>query len=168
MKTSGKLIKISNLITMILFLLPVSRLDLFRENYSTLSLSTRGYFFLLFLGIICGLLMAYETLYISGRRNAVLIFAGLILGTAVPHHVPYDLQGNLHLILAYIGFFLMFYVTYVNSFNTSKKIFQQILSLLIVTVSALYMKYMMINTLSEIIIMIACLSVNLSIYLEKR
>ena len=168
MKTSGKLIKISNLITMILFLLPVSRLDLFRENYSTLSLSTRGYFFLLFLGIICGLLMAYETLYISGRRNAVLIFAGLFLGTAVPHHVPYDLQGNLHLILAYIGFFLMFYVTYVNSFNTSKKIFQQILSLLIVTVSALYMKYMMINTLSEIIIMIVCLSVNLSIYLEKR
>ena len=90
MKINSKFIVIFNLLIFFLFLLPSGKLDLFEENYSTLSLNARGYFFLLFLGISCGSIMAYETSFISGKRNALLLFAGLLMGTVVPHHVPYD------------------------------------------------------------------------------
>ena len=167
MKINSKFIVIFNLLIFFLFLLPSGKLDLFEENYSTLSLNARGYFFLLFLGISCGSIMAYETSFISGKRNALLLFVGLLMGTVVPHHVPYDLQGNLHLIFAYTGFFLLILVTYINSLYNTDPICRNILILMIAAVAMMYMRYMMVNTVSEIIIMMICMGINLFLYLKR-
>ena len=169
MKISDKLAKILNFLTLFLFLLPVWKLDLFHENYSTLSMDTRGYFFLFFLGIITGALMAYETRFISGKKNAYILFAGLFMGVMVPHHYPYDLQGDLHLFLAYMGFVSMMIITFSNTFFSIRQLsYQRILFLLIGFCSALYLRYGMVNTLSEISIMMTCMMIDLSIYLERN
>ena len=168
MKISSKLVKIFNFLILILFLAPALKLDLFHENYSTLSLDTRGYFFLLFLGIICGSIMSYETNALTGKRNALIMFLALFLGTVMPHHVPYDLQGNLHLLLAYTGFFLLICITYINTVYDPDRRYRDLLYLTIMIVSLLYMKYMMVNTLAEIIIMAVCMTINMVLYLKKK
>ncbi len=167
MQTRTKLI-LCNILTVILFLLPAIELDLFKENYSTLSLQTRGYLFLLFLGILTGSVMAYETFHISGRRNAKTLLIAMILGTIVPHHVPYDLQGNVHLFLAYVSFFVLICITYFNTMFSTKMRYRNIMIFCLLSVSLLYMRYMMINTLCEIIIMLCCMGIDLSLYLEKK
>jgi hypothetical protein len=167
MQTRTKLI-LCNILTVILFLLPVIELDLFKENYSTLSLQTRGYLFLLFLGILTGSVMAYETFHISGRKNARILLIAMILGAIVPHHVPYDLQGNMHLFLAYTSFFVLICITYFNTLFSTKTIYRNIMIFCLLTVSFLYMRYMMINTLCEIIIMLCCMGIDLSLYLKQK
>ncbi|MCR4855183.1 MAG: hypothetical protein K5908_03350 [Erysipelotrichaceae bacterium] len=167
MQTRTKLI-LCNILTVILFLLPVIELDLFKENYSTLSLQTRGYLFLLFLGILTGSVMAYETFHISGRKNARILLMAMILGTIVPHHVPYDLQGNIHLFLAYVSFFVLICITYFNTMFSTKMRYRNIMIFCLLSVSLLYMRYMMINTLCEIIIMLCCMGIDLSLYLKQK
>ncbi len=167
MQTRTKLI-LCNILTVILFLLPVIELDLFKENYSTLSLQTRGYLFLLFLGILTGSVMAYETFHISGRKNARILLMAMILGTIVPHRVPYDLQGNMHLLLAYTSFFVLICITYFNTLFSAKTIYRNLMIFCLLSVSLLYMRYMMINTLCEIIIMLCCIGIDLSLYLNQK
>lgn len=169
MKISDKLLKILNFLTLFLFLLPVSRLDLFHENYSTLSLDTRGYFFLLFLGIITGIIMAYETRFISGKRNSIILLMGMIMGTMIPHHYPYDLQGDLHLLFAYVGFTALVVITFMNTYFSKKQVsYQKILFLLGGLSCVLYLRHGMVNTLNEVFIMMACMAINLMIYLERN
>ena len=165
MRIKNSKIIILNIIGLILFILPVFKLDLYTENYSTLSLGTRGYLYLLFMGIILGSLMGYETY----KRNAVcgiLIFVSLILGTLIPHQVPYGLRGNVHLFLAYLGGFILIVMTYLNLFLSRHDHLRQLFVLMICAAVLIYLKYGMVNTLSEIIIMISCMYCALYLYLE--
>ena len=158
---------IVNLIFYGLFLLPLRRLDLFKENYSTLSLETRGYFYLLLLGIGIGFLMAYETYHISGRKIAAIMFFSLVLGTVIPHHVPYDFQGNMHLLFAYLGFAGMMSVTFMNLIITSNLHLINIYFLSIFILGLLYMLYGMVNTLMEVLIMSLNMYINYLLYKKK-
>ncbi|MBR3250467.1 MAG: hypothetical protein IKF80_02040 [Erysipelotrichaceae bacterium] len=162
-----KKILIINLIVYILFLLPVSRLDMFKENYSTLSLDTRGYLYLLFLGILIGLLLGYETYFISGRNMAITIFASLVLGTIIPHHVPYDLQGNLHLLFSYTGFAGMMSITYINLLKQNNQYLINMYFLSFFEFAFIYMQYGMVTTVLEIVIMSMVLLFNYLAYKKK-
>lgn len=164
-RKNNKLIIFINLIVTVLFLLPVSKLNLFDENYSTLSLTTRGYLYVLTLAILIGLLLGYETLIIHSFPNAMLIFFSLIIGTIIPHHIPYNLQGNLHLLFAYIGFVLLVIATLINC---RIKKYRDIYLFFIFVAILLYLKYGMVNTLSEVIVMIGTLYINMLMTIKKR
>ena len=164
---SAKKILIINVIVYILFLLPISRLDMFKENYSTLSLDTRGYLYLFFLGVIIGLLLAYETYFINGKILAISMFFTLVLGTVIPHHVPYDLQGNVHLLFAYIGFTGMMSITYVNLLKQNNQYLTNMYFLSFFEFGFIYMQYGMVNTMLEIVIMSMVMLFNYLVYKKK-
>lgn len=164
MRTRNKLVLI-NVLEAILFILPAFKLDLFKENYSTLSLNTRGYLYVLFLGISIGLLFSYETKIIKNKKNAILIFLSLLVGTIIPHHVPYNLQGNLHLLFAYIGFIGLASLSIINIFYNKKLLSFYLLSLSFAVL--IYMDSGMVNTLSEVIVMLSSMIVNLIMSIKK-
>ncbi len=149
-----------NLLVWVLFLLPTLKLDLLKENYSTLSLHTKGYLFLFFLGILTGLVMGYETSKISGRKLGILMFLCLVLGTCIPHEVPYHLRGNLHLLFAYAGGFGMSAITLLNLYRRFDKRLQDLYVFLLFLCFLLYLRFMMVNTLIEILLMSTCLFCN--------
>ena len=161
-RRNSKLILI-NLLVYILFLLPAGRLDLYKENYSTLSLYTKGYLFLLFLGIITGALMGYETYKISGKRNGIILLVSMVLGTCVPHEVPYHLRGNLHLLFAYTGGFVLICMTYINLMRKYKKYLKEIFGFVLLLCFLIYMRYMMVNTLIEVLLMSVCMFINFTL-----
>ena len=167
MKTRrNNLVTILNIIETVLFLLPVSILNLFTENYSTLSLTTRGYLYVLFLGISIGFLLAYETMKISNNSvYSLVIFMSLLLGTCIPHQVPYRIQGNIHLIFAYIGFAGLVTITVLNC---KIKKYRDIYLLFIFISILIYLKYGMVNTLSEIIVMLSTLFINYYLYIKDK
>lgn len=156
---------ISLLVIAVIFIAVSTRLDLFKENYSTLSLSTKGYFLFLFMGLLAGIVLAYNTYLISGKKYALLMFIALLLGTIIPHDITYNLQGNLHLLNAYLGFVLMEVVMFINvykysfiNYKKSKTIsYILIISLIIAFLS--YTRYMCVNTLSELVVMLTNLFV---------
>ena len=164
MRTRNKLVLI-NVLEAILFILPAFKLDLFKENYSTLSLNTRGYLYVLFLGISIGLLFSYETRIIKNKKNAILIFLSLLVGTIIPHHVPYNLQGNLHLLFAYIGFIGLASLSIINIFYNKKLLSFYLLSLSFAVL--IYMDSGMVNTLSEVIVMYASMVANILMCIKK-
>jgi len=145
-------------------LIPAFKLDLFSENYSTLSLTTRGYLYVLFLGIMIGLLLGYETSIISFKKQGLLMFISLLIGTMIPHHIPYNLQGNLHLLCAYLGFVGISIITIMNLKNTKFKNYYYLALMLAVT---FYFKCGMVNTLSEIIVMFSTMLLNCILYLKN-
>ena len=170
MRTSrnSKLI-ILHLVTYLLFLLPVGKLDLFKENYSTLSLNTKGYFFLFGLGILCGLVLGYDSYKITrDKRWGIAVFLGLFLGTCIPHEVPYHLRGNLHLFFAYTGGFVLIVSTINNLFKKGNLRLRNILMMNLLACLLLYMRYMMVNTLIEVIIMSSCLFIDLILLKEFK
>ena len=167
MRIDSRKFSIVNLIAYVLFLLPLGRLDLFKENYSTLSLDTRGYFYLLFLGIVIGLLLAYETYHINNKEMATGMFLSLFLGTVIPHHIPYDLQGNLHLLFAYLGFAGIMSITFMNLIRYNNQYLINMYFLSLFSLAFLYMHYGMVNTLMEVIIMTLNLFVNYLLYKKK-
>ena len=140
---------------------------MFKENYSTLSLDTRGYLYLFFLGVIIGLLLAYETYFINGKVLAIAVFFSLVLGTVIPHHVPYDLQGNVHLLLAYIGFAGMMSITYVNLLKQNNQYLTNMYFLSFFEFGFIYMQYGMVNTMLEIVIMSMVMLFNYLVYKKK-
>ena len=157
MKTKRKQLIIYNLFAFVLFIIPAFKLDLFNENYSTLSLTTRGYLYLLFEGIIIGLILGYETRKISNNYCAIIMFLSLLIGVIIPHHVPYNFQGNMHLLFAYIGFVGLVICTIINC---KIKKYRDIYLLFIFASIIIYLKFGMVNTLSEIIVMFSSLSIN--------
>lgn len=163
MKISNNKLIIINLITYILFLLPISKLDLFKENYSTLSLNTRGYFYLLFIGILIGLILYYETKRLN-KKYSLLILISMIIGVIIPHHVPYNLQGNIHLLFSYTGSFIVVVLTLLNIFRftelTNIYIFGVFISILSI------FRYSMVTTLCEVILMSFILFCNLYAYIK--
>ena len=156
-----------NLLVWILFLSPVMKLDLLKENYSTLSLHAKGYLFLLFLGILTGSLMGYETCKISDRRNGILVFLSLLLGTCVPHEVPYHLRGNLHLLFAYLGGAGLLAMTYINLYRKRNEKLLTLYHFVLLGCFLLYMKYMMVNTLIEVLLMSVCMFINCALCTEQ-
>ncbi len=116
--------------------------------------------FLFFLGIVTGLLMGYETVRISGRKIGILMFLCLILGTCIPHEVPYHLRGNLHLLFAYAGGFGMSAITLLNLYRRFDKRLQDLYVFLLFLCFLLYLRFMMVNTLIEILLMSTCLFCN--------
>ena len=167
MKTRDKILLIINIIFLVLFLIPLRYLDLYKENYSTLSLNTRGYLYLLFLGIFAGMILGYETYVISNWKRAFIIFISVLMGVIIPHHYPYDLQGNIHLFLANLGFILLIATVFINIWYSydSRILTFFILSLLASLV--FYLRYAMVNTISEIIIMSSCLMISYYLYLKR-
>ena len=154
--------KILNLIAITLLIVVASFLDPFKENYSTLSLSTKGYFLFLFLGILIGLILSFETYYISNKKYAIIMFLSLLVGTIIPHDISYNLQGNLHLFNAYLGFSIMMIITFVNLYQSIMIKRQNKVPLYIVLIGLFisvysYMNYLCVNTFSELIIIICVL-----------
>ena len=169
MRINNKLILLWNLAVLGLFLYPLRQLDLFRENYSTLSLNGRGYLYLLMLGGMIGILCGYETGYIHSKRNGYLVFFSLILGTIVPHHVPYNFQGNLHLLFAYTSAFLFTVLTYLNiQRDMHHQRLYGVLMLGITAAAVFYMKAAMVNCISEVILMCTLLFINWYLYITKQ
>lgn len=167
MRISNRKIIFINLLTAVLFLAAAAKQDLLQENYSTLSLHTKGYFILLGLGILTGALMGYETMRISGRKSGAIQFFSLLAGTIVPHEFPYRFRGHIHLLLAYAGGFGLLAITFFNLLHDSRNCLRSVFALSVTAAVLLYMKYMMVNTLSEIVIMLMCMYVNLAVYLKK-
>ena len=168
MRIRNRLVCILNIIAVAMLLLPLGRLQLFNENYSTLSLNTRGYLYLLATGVLSGLTLALETLSISNRKRGILIFLGLFLASIIPHHYPYDAQGNIHLFLAYAGFCLMTGITCLNRLQSYRKTLINLYVLSLTAALTLYLKAGMVNTLSELIIMFSTLGINLFLYIKKQ
>ena len=168
MRISNKTVIFWNLAVLIQFLLPLKKLDLFQENYSTLSLNRSGYLYLLTLGISIGILCAYETMHIHSERNGYLVFFSLILGVIVPHHVPYDFQGNLHLLFAYLSASAFTALTYLNIQKDMchPKLFG-ILMLGITAAILSCLKAGMVGSLSEAILMCTLLFINCYLYVRK-
>lgn len=166
MKTKRTLI-LSNIILIILLLIPLNKIDLFNENYSTLSLTTRGYLYVLFFGIFSGVVLSYETYLINNnKKRSLFMFLSLFIGTIIPHHIPYNIQGNLHLLFAYVGFFGLVVITFINLTNKNSK---EIYLLLIMLSVVIYFYCGMVNTLSEIIVMVFSLMFNLTtVYSIKK
>lgn len=164
MRIRNNRIIIINILVYILFIFIGRNLDLYKQNYSTLSLETRGYLCLLVTGIILGLLLGYETTIISNKRNGVLMLFGLIVGVLIPHHVPYNFQGNMHLLFAYTSAFITTILTYINiyRFNNINTVFVLLVVLSIIT----YMKYMMVTGIGEIILMSSIMICNLWAYIK--
>ena len=104
--------------------------------------------------------MGYETCKISGKRNGLLMFLCLVLGTCIPHEVPYHLRGNLHLLFAYAGGFGMSAITLLNLYRRFDKRLQDLYVFLLFLCFLLYLRFMMVNTLIEILLMIASLFCN--------
>ena len=167
MRISNKTIVILNILVITVFLLPLTQLNLFSENYSTLSLSTRGYFYLLSFGIICGLLLSYETYHISNKKNAILMFLGLFIGVLIPHHVPYNFQGNLHLLFAYTGVFISLIITYLNLLSNMNNALNTLFYLSIVAAVLSFMRYGMVTCITEVILMLCILIINMTIYIKR-
>lgn len=156
-----KTINILNVVAIVLLLIPARHLDLFKENYSTLSLNTQGYLYVLSLGIYFGSILGIETMYINSKKASILMFLALIIASIIPHHVPYNLQGNLHLLCAYLGFGLALSITYLNIYKHLKyKKIYYLFMLSIFLAFVIYLKVDMVNTLSEIIAMSTILIVN--------
>ena len=165
MKIQRKLINSLNLISIVLFLIPIFKLDLYQENYSTLSLSTRGYLYVLMLGVLIGSLLGLETSIITSKRNGILMFLSLLIGTVIPHHIPYNLQGNLHLLFAYIGFAGISILTILNIKEIKIKNIYFLCLFLSIT---FYLKCGMVNTISEVIVMISTIIINYYLYIKKE
>ena len=164
--TRNRLVIILNVIVSILFIIPTFKLNLLNENYSTLSLTTRGYLYVLFLGIIIGSLLSYETYIISKNKiRSLIMFLSLLVGTIIPHHVPYNLQGNLHLLFAYIGFTGMAISTIINIKSTK---YYNVYLLFLVLAVTFYLKCGMVNTISEVIVMLSSLYFNLITSIKKE
>lgn len=159
-----------NILAGILFVLPARYLDLFYENYSTLSLNARGYLYLLSLGIMIGLIFCYETYRIEDKKHGILAFASLLMGTIVPHHIPYNLQGNLHLLFAYLGFTLLAYITIRNilryglAYRTRNKNMLGIYVLCLELAAVSYFRRGMVNTFSEMLVMLGSMLCNYLVY----
>lgn len=164
-RNNNSLVILLNVIVTVLFLLQVTKLDLFSENYSTLSLTTRGYLYVLSLGIIIGILLGYETAKVSNAFRGLLMFGFMLIGVIIPHHVPYNLQGNLHLMCAYIGFAGLVTITFLNC--RIKKLRDLYILPLFVAI-LIYLKYGMVNTLSEVIVMLSSLLINLLCYVKYK
>ena len=160
MKTRNGKLTLIHLVTYLLFLLPVRRLDLFQENYSTLSLNTEGYFYFFFLGIILGLVLSYDTCRIAGKRNAKIIFAALIVGTMIPHQVPYRLRGYLHLLCSYTGSFITIVITYFNLQRSQNILLKNIFILSVLCSVLLYIRIGMVSTILEVVLMTSILWIN--------
>lgn len=153
---------------MIVLLLPSRWLDLFKENYSTLSLETKGYLYLLFLGITIGLLLGIETGILNNVGYGKIIATASILAVIVPHHLPYNLQADLHLLFAYSGFFIVTTITFINILIKHNQKILSIYCLLITLAFSIYLEYSMVNTLSEIIAMFAILLANLFLIIKLK
>ena len=91
----------------------------------------------------------------------------MILGTIVPHHVPYNFQGDLHLFLAYTSFFVLIVITYFNAMHRNNPLYRNLLFLSLFASFLLYLHYLMVNTLIEILIMLTCLSIDLFLCLKS-
>ena len=158
---------ISNIIVSILFLLPIFKLDFLSENYSTLTLNSKGYLYVLFIGILIGMILFYETKIISNKKYAYIILFSMIIGVLIPHRVPYNLQGNLHLVCAYLGFVGIITITYINIYlSLENKNLLSIYTFCLLCALLLFIKANMVNTLSEAIVMISTLYMNY--YLFKK
>ncbi|MBQ6478387.1 MAG: hypothetical protein IJI44_03355 [Erysipelotrichaceae bacterium] len=168
MRIKTKQLYFINAFAAVLLLLPLSNLQLFSENYSTLSLNTRGYLYLLATGTVCGAVLAYETMLTGNRKYAVLLFWSLFLASFIPHHYPYDLQGNFHLFFAYAGFCVMVSVTYLNLHQNQKHLLIEKYTFSLAAALLFYLKAGMVNTICELIIMFATLSVNLFLCIKKQ
>ena len=168
MRIKNKPVFILNIIDLLLLVLPLGRLQLFNENYSTLSLNTRGYLYLFATGILCGFTLAYETMAIGNRKRALLIFLGLLLASFIPHRYPYDLQANIHLFFAYAGFCAMIAVTCLNLIqNRNEKLFE-VYTLSLTAAFVLYLRAGMVNTVCEFVVMTATLGVNFILFIKKQ
>ena len=163
MKTRNVKLTLIHLVTYVLFLLPVRRLDLFRENYSTLSLHTEGYFYFFFLGILLGSVLSYDTYRIAGKRNAKIIFAALIIGTMIPLQIPYRLRGYLHLLCSYTGSFVTTVITYFNLQRSQNRILKNIFTLSVLCSILLYIRIGMVSTILEVVLMTSILWINYSL-----
>ena len=141
----------------------MSKLDLFKENYSTLSLNTRGYFYLLFIGTLIGLILYYETRKLN-KKYSLIILISMIIGVIVPHHVPYNLQGNIHLLFSYTSSFIVISITLSNIFRFIKLTNTFIFGVFIAILSIF--RYSMVSTLCEVILMSFILFCNLYAYIK--
>jgi len=167
---TNKIVKIANFLLVTAYLVVASTLDPFKENYSTLSLEVKGYLLFVALGILTGLLLGYETLRINGKNQAIIMFLALLIGTVVPHNISYNLQGNLHMFNAYGGFTIMMiinlsnlYKCYFLNYKKSKHLFLVLMFAFLIALY-FYLDKMMVNTVSEVLIICATLYDNYQMY----
>jgi len=162
------------LLSITLFILVATKLDMHNENYSTLSLTTKGYFLFLFMGLIAGFTLAYETRFIANKKCALLVFLALLIGTIIPHDISYGIQGNLHLFNAYLGFFILVFASLINIYYfrlSSKRISNIVLYiylLCIVCAIYLYLDKLFVSTLCELIVIISTLLMDLFLLLNLK
>ena len=159
MKINNRLLIILNLFVYVIFLFIGKDLDPFTENYSTLSLNSKSYLLLLVCGILIGLLLAYETSIIKNKSIGLIMFVLMLMGVIIPHHVPYNFQGNMHLLFGYISCFGVTALTYYNIYHDStlRSILISAITMMLVT----YMKYMMVTTAGEFALMSAIMLCNM-------
>ena len=85
------------------------------------------------------------------------MFLFMLIGVLIPHHVPYNLQGNLHLVCAYFGFAGISIITILNTRNLKT---WNVFIICLFLAFVFYLKFGMVNTISEIIVMISYLFTN--------
>ena len=92
------------------------------------------------------------------------MFIASVAGTIVPHHVPYNLQGNIHLILAYLSFGVIASITYMNVFTHYNRMLMNGFTLMLCILVICFMKFMMINIVAELCAMTYVLFANVYLY----
>ena len=94
------------------------------------------------------------------------MFITMMIGVIIPHHYPYDLQGNIHLILAYVSFAGRYLLTFSNIKNYPDKTLHNILFGMLGIVAVMYIYFGMVTSISELIIILCCLYINCRRYIS--
>ena len=164
MKIQKIIINLLILVDSFLFIYVSTKLDLFLENYSTLSLTTRSYFLFLFMGVLSGLIFYFVTLKNTNKKYALIVLASMYIGTAIPHDISYNLQGNLHLLNAYLGFIGLEIITYINVFYYNNKHLKYLYFISLFISVYFYCLNMCVNTIAELVIILSNLFIYFVIY----
>ena len=165
---------ILNILIICLLIIGLVNQDLFFDNYSRYATYLKGYIYL----IIVALLMTLSNYLLSHELNKKYILIS-ILSFLIPAIIPFSnneylILKDIHIIFAYIGFFLSIINRLLNFiyFKTYDYKLGNYLSYLftfvVVLVLMIYLKYQVVNFLLEFIYITVYIFINVIMYLKMR
>ena len=166
-----KIYAAGNLLLIFLLLYSVRHIHPFHENYSTLSLTSRGYWELLIIGILSGISFALAADNLQGRRWALITFAAFLSACILPYSLTDQILADIHVFLAYSGFFLAGVSVLRNILSLSddrlQKVLINIYSLILMAALTSYLIFLCVNAFSEQVFMIGSILINTHLFLRR-
>ncbi len=160
-----------NLLLIFLLIYSVRDIHPFKENYSTLSLTERGYFELLIIGILSGISFAIAAERLQGRKWALMTFFAFLSACILPYSLTNKPLADIHVFLAYTGFFLAGVSVLKNILSVAddklQKTLTNIYCLILMAALASYLIFLCVNAFSEQVFMIGSILINTYLFLRR-